>query len=119
MIDARLIPEFSGAATDMPIVEWVENVELVCELCTMKNAKRVLPLRLQRGALAIGNLARSRKRMQNRSGRPSQPHMLLMHLMYITSLSLNNFTQMRRWTSFLLSCNNRPVWLGVRCPNVA
>ena len=48
-----LILEFSGAATDMPIVKWVENVELVCELCTMKNVERVLPLRLRGGALAI------------------------------------------------------------------
>ena len=53
MFGVRLIPVFSGAATDMPIVEWVENVELVCELCTMKNVERVLPLRLRRGALAI------------------------------------------------------------------
>ena len=53
MFDVRLIPEFSGAATDMPIVEWVENVELVCELCTMKNVEHVLPLRLRGGALAI------------------------------------------------------------------
>ena len=53
MFDIRLIPEFCGAATDMPIVEFVENVELVCELCTMKNIERVLPLRLRRGALAI------------------------------------------------------------------
>ena len=47
------IPEFSGAATDIPIVEWIENVELVSELCTMKNVKRVLPLRLRGRALAI------------------------------------------------------------------
>ena len=46
MFDVQLIPEFSGAATDMPIVEWVENVELVCELCAMKNVQRILPLRL-------------------------------------------------------------------------
>ena len=46
MFDVWLILEFSGAVTDMPIVEWVENVELVCELCTMKNVGRVLPLRL-------------------------------------------------------------------------
>ena len=26
IFDIRLIPEFSGAATDMPIVKWVENV---------------------------------------------------------------------------------------------
>ena len=49
----KLILEFSVAATDMPIVEWVENVELVCELCAMKNVKRVLPLRIPGGALAI------------------------------------------------------------------
>ena len=53
MFDVWLIPEFSGAATDMPIVEWVENVELMCELCAMKNVKRVLPLILREGALAI------------------------------------------------------------------
>ena len=53
IFDIRLIPGFSGAVTDMPIVEWVENVELVCELCAMKNVERVLPLRLRGGALAI------------------------------------------------------------------
>ena len=53
MFDVQLIPKFSGAATDMPIVEWVENVELVCELCAMKNVKRILPLRLRGGALVI------------------------------------------------------------------
>ena len=53
MFDIRLIPEFSGAATDMPIVEWVENVELVCKLCAMKNVQRILPLRLRGGDLTI------------------------------------------------------------------
>ena len=53
MFDIRLIPEFSGAVTDMPIVEWVENVELVCELCAIKNVECVLPLRSRGGALAI------------------------------------------------------------------
>ena len=53
MFDIQLIPEFFDAATDMPIVVWIENVELVCELCTMKNVERVLPLRLQGGVLAI------------------------------------------------------------------
>ena len=37
----------------MPIIEWIENGELVSELCTMKNVERVLPLRLQGGPLAI------------------------------------------------------------------
>ena len=53
IFDIRLIPEFSGASTDMPIVEWIENGELVCELCAMKNVEHVLPLRLRGGALAI------------------------------------------------------------------
>ena len=53
IFDVRLIPKFSGAATDMPIVEWVENVELVCGLCAMKNVEHVLPLTLRWGALAI------------------------------------------------------------------
>ena len=51
--DVWLIQEFSGAATDMPIVEWVENVKLVCELCAMKNVERILPLRLRGRSLAI------------------------------------------------------------------
>ena len=37
----------------MPIVKWVENVELASELCAMKNVERVLPLRLRGGTLAI------------------------------------------------------------------
>ena len=53
MFDVCLFPEFSGAATDMPIVKWLENVELVCEVCAMKNVQRILPLRLRGGALAI------------------------------------------------------------------
>ena len=36
--------------------------------------------------------------------------MLLMHLMHMTSSSLDNFAQMRQWTS-LLSCNDWPSWL--------
>ena len=50
MFDVRLIPEFNGAAANMPIVK---IVELVCKLCTMKNVECVLPLRLQGGDLAI------------------------------------------------------------------
>lgn len=53
VFDVRLIPEFSGAPTDMPIVEWIENVELVCELCAMDKIERILPLRLRGGALAV------------------------------------------------------------------
>ena len=53
IFNVRLILEFNGATTDMPIVEWVENVELVSVFCAMKNVERVLPLRLRGGALAI------------------------------------------------------------------
>ena len=44
--DRWLIPEFSGAATDLPIMECNENVELVWELCEIKRVERVLPLQL-------------------------------------------------------------------------
>ena len=37
----------------MLIVEWIKNVELVCELCAMDKVKHVLPLRLPGGALAM------------------------------------------------------------------
>ena len=41
------------AMTVMPIVEWIKNVELVCELCTMDKVERILPLYLWGGALAV------------------------------------------------------------------
>ena len=40
----RLIPVFSGAVTDMPIVEWLKHVEMVCELCAMDRVEHVLLL---------------------------------------------------------------------------
>ena len=45
--DVRLIPEFSGAATDTPILEWLEDLELTCELCEISKIDWVLPLRLK------------------------------------------------------------------------
>ena len=48
--DIRLIPEFSGAATDVPIVEWLEDLELTCDLCEITKIERVLPLRLKGAA---------------------------------------------------------------------
>ena len=41
-----------------------------------------------------------------------------MHLMHMTSSSLDNFAQVRRWTSLLLSYDDWPGWLGDRCPSV-
>ena len=51
--DILLIPEISGAMTDLPIVEWIENVELVCELREIKRVERVRLLRLRAGALTV------------------------------------------------------------------
>ena len=48
--DDRLIPEFSGAATDTPILEWLEDLELTCELCEISKIERVLPLRIKGAA---------------------------------------------------------------------
>ena len=53
LFDVRLIPEYSGAATDLPIVEWLEQVELMCELCNMDRVECVVPLRLRGGAMAV------------------------------------------------------------------
>ena len=51
--DIQLILEFTCTATDVPIVEWIENVELVCELCTMDRVEHVLPLQLQSGTPTV------------------------------------------------------------------
>ena len=48
--DVRLIPEFSGAATDTLILEWLEDLELTCELCEVSKIERVLPQRLKGAA---------------------------------------------------------------------
>ena len=40
--DIRLIPESSGTTTDIPIAEWIKNMELVCELCAMDRVEHVL-----------------------------------------------------------------------------
>ena len=51
--DVRLILEFSGTMTDMPIVEWIENEEIVYELCAMDKVERIFPLQLRGSALAV------------------------------------------------------------------
>ena len=48
--DVWLIPEFSGAATEKPILEWLEDLELTSELCEISKIERVLPLRLKGAA---------------------------------------------------------------------
>lgn len=51
--DIWLIAEYSGAATDLPIVEWIQYVELLCEFCKIKKIKWILLLCLRAGALAV------------------------------------------------------------------
>ena len=51
--DVQLIPEFSSTMTNMPIVEWIKNVKLVCELCAMDKVGHIFSLGLQGGALAM------------------------------------------------------------------
>ncbi|KFD51331.1 hypothetical protein M513_07736 [Trichuris suis] len=49
--DLKLIPEFDGSS--QRVAEWLEKVELVCELCRVVDVARVLPLRLTGGAFAV------------------------------------------------------------------
>ena len=51
--DIRLIPEFHGVSSDHTVLEWLEQVELVCEMCGVDNVERVLSLRLRDGALSV------------------------------------------------------------------
>ena len=51
--DIRLIPEFHGVSFDHTVSEWLEQVELVCEMCGVDNVERVLPLRLRGRALLV------------------------------------------------------------------
>ena len=51
--DIRVIPEFHGVSSDHTVSEWLEQVELVCEMCVVDNVERVLPLRLRGGALSV------------------------------------------------------------------
>ena len=51
--DIRLIPEFHDTSSDHTASEWLEQVELVCEMYCVDNVERVLPLRLRGGALSV------------------------------------------------------------------
>ena len=46
-LDLWLIPKFSGSPMDVPIVEWLENLELTCEVCEIDRIERVLTLHLK------------------------------------------------------------------------
>ena len=51
--DIRLIPEFHSISFDHTVSEWLEQVELVCEMCGVDNVEHVQPLRLRGGALSV------------------------------------------------------------------
>ncbi|KFD54664.1 hypothetical protein M513_04364 [Trichuris suis] len=51
-IDVRIIPEFDGTH-GLPVVEWLQKVELVCSLRGVTDVAGVIPLRLTGGAFAV------------------------------------------------------------------
>ena len=51
--DIWLIPEFHGVSSDHTVSEWLEQVELVCEMCVVDNVEHALALRLRGRALSI------------------------------------------------------------------
>ena len=51
--DIRLIPEFHGLSSDHTVSEWLEQVELVCEMCGVDDVEHILPLKLRGGALTV------------------------------------------------------------------
>ena len=53
VFEVQLIPDFSNTLTDMPVIESIENVEFVWELCAMNKVEGILPLQLRGGALAV------------------------------------------------------------------
>ena len=48
--DVRLIPEFSDAATDTPILEWLKDLKLTFELSQISKIEGVLPQQLKGAA---------------------------------------------------------------------
>ncbi len=52
LAELRLIPEFGGSPSES-IVEWLERVELVCNLRGLSKPETVIPLRLTGGAFAV------------------------------------------------------------------
>ena len=49
-LSIKLIPKFSSAAMDTPIMEWLEDLELTCELCEITKVEWILPLQLKGAA---------------------------------------------------------------------
>ena len=81
-LDVQLIPKFRGAMTDMPMVEWIKNIKLVCGPCAMDKVVYILSLWLWGSALAVYQLTQKRWNM------------------HLTSSWYNNFSWMKPWTGF-------------------
>ena len=90
-----LIPEFSGAVMDMPVVEWLEHVEMVCELCAMDRVEHVLPLQLQGCALAV-----YRQLSQEQRTDPEEIKRALM-----TAYAMDDFNAFDKFTAWQLRQN--------------
>lgn len=50
-VDIRLIPEFSGSSHS--VSEWLDKLELICELRGITGLHNIVPLRLTSGAFAV------------------------------------------------------------------
>ena len=48
--DVRHIPDFNSTATVIPIMEWLEDLKLIYELCEITKVERVLTLQLKGAA---------------------------------------------------------------------
>ena len=48
--DIRIIPEFDGR---QPVLEWLENIELICRLKSVTELENVIPLRLAGGSFNV------------------------------------------------------------------
>ena len=61
MFDYRLSPEFGGATTDEPTIQWIQRVEMICDLCKRTDVELILLLRLRGGALVVYQQLRKRE----------------------------------------------------------
>ena len=43
MFDYQLIPEFGGAATNEPVIQWIQQVRMNCNLCKKMDVELILP----------------------------------------------------------------------------
>lgn len=51
--DIKLMSEFDSSAPGPNVVEWIDKVELVCQMCEVKWPEHMIPLRLFGGVFVI------------------------------------------------------------------